>query len=447
MTEALGAPFVYNARVNYKVVGGRSLRGAVMTNTSKNASVVLLAASLLNRGKTILRHMPRIEEVKRLIEVLESIGVKVEWAESGDMTITPATIDLTHINSESARKTRSIALFTAPLAHLFSSFDLPAPTGCDLGKRSLGAHVDALARLGIVLKGNEKKHTYHVEVGARKAADIVMFEASDTGTENVLMAAAKIPGTTTIKYASANYQVQDLCGFLQMCGVRIEGIGTTTLVVHGVEDINADIVYAPSEDPIESMFFISLAATTGSELTIKRCPIEFLELELLTLEHMGLSYEKSRTYMAKNGSTRLCDITVFSSKLHAPPEKIAPRPYPGINIDNLPFFVPIATQARGKTLIHDWVYEGRAKHYMEMQKLGAKIILIDPHRVEIEGPTRLHGAEIKAPPALRPATLLLIGMLAAEGESTLYDVYPINRGYENLHERLTTLGASIEAVN
>ncbi|MEK9154280.1 MAG: UDP-N-acetylglucosamine 1-carboxyvinyltransferase [Patescibacteria group bacterium] len=432
--------------MNYKVIGGKKLFGAVQTNTSKNAAVVLLAASLLNRGTTILKHMPKIEEVKRLIEVLESIGVQVEWNENGDITITPGVINLSYINKVSAGKTRSIALFVAPLAHLLTSFNLPAPTGCDLGKRSLGAHVDALERLGITLQGDEEKKSYHVEAISKHSAEIVMYEASDTGTENVLMAAAKIPGTTIIKYASANYQVQDLCGFLEKCGVRIEGVGTTTLKVHGVEDINATVVYAPSEDPIESMFFISLAVTTDSELVIERCPIDFLELELLTLEHMGLDYFRGKDYMAENGSARLCDITVRRSKLHAPPEKIAPRPYPGINIDNLPFFVPIATQANGKTLIHDWVYEGRAKHYMEMTKLGAKMELIDTHRVEVEGPTKLHAVDIKAPPALRPATIILIGMLAAEGESILRDVYPINRGYERLHERLTKLGASVEAV-
>jgi len=137
---------------------------------------------------------------------------------------------------------------------------------------------------------------------------------------------------------------------------------------------------------------------------------------------------------------------VHASKLVAAPEKIAPRPYPGINIDNLPFFVPVATQANGETLIHDWVYDGRAHWYTEMNKLGASVELLDQHRVLVKGPTKLHAANIKAPPALRPATLLLIGMLAAEGESMLTDVYPINRGYENLHERLQELGASVEAV-
>lgn len=432
--------------MNYKVIGGKKLSGEVTTNISKNAAVALLCASLLNKGKTTLRRMPRIEEVKRLIEVMESIGVKIDWQDNGDIVIFPGKIELSNINRASAERTRSIAMFAAPLAHLLPSFDLPAPTGCNLGKRSLGAHIDALARLGIHIKGDEEAHTYHVESKEKHPAEIVMYEASDTGTENVLMAAAKIPGTTIIKFATSNYMVQDVCFFLEACGVKIEGIGTTTLVVHGVAEIAKDVEYSPSEDPIESMFFISLSATTNSRLTVKRCSIDFLELELMTMESMGFQYERGEVYMAENGRTRLVDLVLKGGALKAPPEKIAPRPYPGINIDNLPYFVPAATQATGRTLIHDWVYENRAIYYMEMKKLGADMLLADPHRVFINGPTPLHGAVIDAPPAFRPASIILIGMLAAEGESQLNNVYPISRGYENLHERLCRLGASVEAV-
>jgi UDP-N-acetylglucosamine 1-carboxyvinyltransferase len=433
--------------MNYKVIGGKTLSGSVRTNVSKNAAVALLAASLLNRGTTTLKKMPRIEEVKRLIEVMESIGVGVEWRESGDIVITPpAQFDLSGINTEAARRTRSIALFIAPLAHLVGTFELPAPAGCDLGKRSLGAHIEALAKLGITVTGNEDAHTYQVDSNGKHAAEIVMFEASNTGTENTLMAAARIEGTTTIKFASADYMVQDLCFFLETCGIKIEGIGTSTLVVHGKKDIDMEIVGHPSEDPIESMFFFALGAATRSEITVTRCPIDMLELELLTLESMGLRYTRGERYKADNGRTLLVDITVYPSELIAPPEKIAAKPFPGINTDNLPFFVPVATQAKGDTLIHDWMYDGRAHWYLEINKLGAHAELLDPHRVLIKGPTVLHGAEIEAPPALRPATMLLIGMLAANGESTLHNVYPINRGYAQLHERLKTLGASIEAV-
>jgi len=432
--------------MNYRVVGGKQLSGEVTTNISKNAAVVLLAASLLNKGTTTLKRMPKIEEVNRLVEVMKSIGVSVEWVH-GDIVIKPPSrLNLDGIDRLAAERTRSIALFAAPLAHMLDSFDLPAPKGCHLGKRSLGAHVDALQKLGIELSGREDTNSYHVEVKAKHPADIVMFEASDTGTENVLMAAALIPGVTTIKFASANYMVQDLCIFLQQCGVKIEGIGTTTLVVHGVSDVNQAVVAFPSEDPIESMFFISLAATTHSKLSIKRCPIDFLELELMTLESMGFRYARSKEYMAENGHTKLVDLQLEDGPLQAPPEKIAPRPYPGINIDNLPYFVPVATQAEGDTLILDWVYEVRPEYYLLMNTLGANVERLDQHRVLVKGITKLHAADIEAPPALRPATLLLIGMLAAEGESMLRDVYPINRGYERLHERLNAIGAEIEAM-
>ena len=431
--------------MNYKVVGGKTLSGEVTTNISKNAAVVLLAASLLNKGTTTLKKMPHIEEVNRIVEILRSIGVSVEWV-GGDVVIKPpAEFDLENIDRVAAGKVRSIILLTAPLAHRYDSFELPLPGGCKLGGRTMMPHIDALSKLGIHL-GEGEEGMYSVEASNRHAADIVMYEASDTGTENALMAAALMPKTTTIKFASANYMVQDLCVFLQECGVKIEGIGTTTLTVHGVSSVDADITAYPSEDPIESMFFISLAATTHSKFTVKRCPIDFLELELATLDSMGFRYNRSKEHVAENGLTKLVDLELIGGDLIEPPEKIAPRPYPGINIDNLPYFVPVATQAKGKTLIHDWVYEVRPQYYLEMNKLGAKVTRIDQHRVEVEGPTKLHAADIETPPALRPATLLLIGMLAAEGESMLRDVYPINRGYERLHERLKALGADIEAI-
>lgn len=432
--------------MNYRVYGGNPLSGSVTTNISKNAAVAILCASLLNRGVTILRKMPKIEEINRLVEVLESIGVKVEWKDDGDMRITPPEkINLKDVNRDSAERTRSIAMFIGPLIHLFNDFEIPRPGGCRLGERSMSAHVHALSKLGIEMSETHGGN-FRVVSKSKHSAEITMLEASDTGVENALMAAAKIPGTTTIKFASSNYMVQDLCVFLEGMGVRIEGIGTSTLVVHGVEEIDETIEGYPSEDPVESMFFLALAATTKSSITIERCPIDFLELELLVLEEMGFKYERGNVYTAANGHTKLVDIKTFVSELSAPPEKIAPRPYPGINIDNLPFFVPVATQAKGRTLIHDWVYENRAIYYMEMAKLGADMVLADVHRVFVNGPTKLKSAEVVCPPALRPATLILIGMLAAEGESTLYNVYPVNRGYEKLHSRLAKIGAKIEVI-
>lgn len=431
-----------NKSINFRIEGGRKLSGSIRTNTSKNSAVFLLCASLLNKGTTTFRNMPRIEEVKRLIEVLTSIGVKVRWLKGNDLKIVPPKkISLARLNNESAVKTRSILMFMGPLVHLLGKFSLPHPGGCKLGRRTVRPHLFALEKFGISI--DTIHGVYRVAAKKLKPAEVVLYESGDTVTGNAIMVAAKIPGVTVIKFASANYQVQDLCHYLEAIGVQIDGIGTTTLSVHGVSDINVPVEYSPSEDPIEAMLFLSIAATTNSSLAILRCPIDFLELELLKLEKMGFKYKISKRYKGENGYVNLADIKTLPSKLTALEEKIHPQPYPGLNIDNLPFFVPIATQAKGTTLIHDWVYEERAIHYMELNKLGANIILADPHRVYIEGPTELRATEVICPPALRPAVIVLIAMLAAKGTSTLRNVYSINRGYEDLARRLNRLGARI----
>lgn len=427
--------------MNLEIHGGYKLSGTIETNTSKNGAVGLLCASLLNKGKTTLKHMPKIEEVYRLIEVLESIGVKVEWKES-DITITPPkTFNLKNIDIEAARKTRSIVMFIGPLIHQLKKFSLPQSGGCKLGSRTVRPHFYALENFGVSIETTED--AFKVAVAPKCPDEIILYESGDTVTENTLFAAALAPCTTSIKYASANYMVQDICAFLIKCGVKIEGMGTTNLTVTGVESINEDITYTLGEDPTDSMFFLAAAIVTHSSLKITRCPIDFLELELLKLSKMGFKYTSSKPYMSHNGVTKLVDITTKPSKLVSLHEKIYARPYPGLNIDNLPFFAVIATQAEGQTLIHDWVYEKRAIYFTELDKLGAETVLADPHRIYINGPSKLRANELICPPALRPATILLIAMLGAEGRSVLRNIYSINRGYENLVERLSSLKAHI----
>ncbi|MBA3758103.1 UDP-N-acetylglucosamine 1-carboxyvinyltransferase [Candidatus Saccharibacteria bacterium] len=434
--------------VNLRIEGGHELKGTVATKVSKNAAVCLLFASLLNKGTTRLKRMPRIEEVNRIIEVLVSMGVHVKWTTGNDLEIKPpAKLNLDKMDKNAARKTRSVLMMLGPVMHLFKEFKIPYAGGCKLGTRTVQPHLYALEELGVNITA--KTGHYYVEVKKKPAPTIVLYESGDTTTENVLMAAAKFENETVIKMASANYMVQDLCFFLKKLGVRIEGIGTSTLRVRGVADIKKNITYAPSEDPIESMTFITAAITTNSKITVQRAPIEFLELELLKLKKMGLKFDISERYLADNGQTELVDITVqkHNGKLIALEEKIYARPFPGLNIDNLPMFVPIAAVARGRTLIHDWVYEERALYYTEMRKLNVNVTLADPHRAYVDGPTKFSAADVVCPPALRPAMLLLIGMLAANGTSMLRNVYSINRGYEDFAERLNSLGAQIEVVN
>ncbi len=433
--------------MHLRIQGGRKLAGAIDVRSSKNAAVALLCASLLNHGTTTLRGIARIEEVNRLIEVLESIGVECRWSEDRvNLTIRrPAALNLEAMDVDAARRTRSVIMFLGPLIHAALAFQLPYAGGCDLGTRTVEPHLQALRPFGLTVHATEGFYQCDVTpTDGGCVRHLTLTERGDTVTENAIMAAANTPGVTVIRNASPNYMVQDLCFFLDLLGVKLEGVGTTTLRIHGVERIDADVSYDISEDPIEAMSLLTAAIVTDSELTICRSPIEFLEIELALLEEMGLEFDLTEEYPSRNGHTRLVDITVHPSTLKASIDKIHPMPFPGLNIDNLPFFAVIAASATGATLIHDWVYENRAIHLVELNKLGAQVQLLDPHRVLVTGPTRWRGQEVISPPALRPAMCMLLAALAARGESVIRDVYVINRGYEDLPQRLTALGAQIE---
>jgi UDP-N-acetylglucosamine 1-carboxyvinyltransferase len=447
--EALDSEIVslgYAGPMHLRVVGGRRLSGAIDVKTSKNACVALLCASLLNAGRTTLRRVARIEEVYRILEVLGSVGVRTRWLNDGnDLEIVPpAELDLAAIDADAARRTRSVIMFLGPLLHRTDRFKIPYAGGCDLGTRTVQPHMNALRHFGLDITATDGFYHAEVDRDVTPKRAIVLTERGDTVTENALLAAARYEGATVIRNASSNYMVQDLCFFLEELGVRVEGIGTTTLTVHGVAHIDRDVDYSPSEDPVEAMSLLAAAVVTESELTIRRVPVEFMEIELAVLEEMGLDHERSPEYRADNGRTRLVDLTVRPSKLTSPIDKIHPMPFPGLNIDNVPFFAAIAATALGSTLIHDWVYDNRAIYLTELTRLGAQVKLLDPHRVLVEGPTRWRAAEMMCPPALRPAVVVLLAMMAAEGTSVLRNVYVINRGYEDLAERLNMIGAQIE---
>lgn len=433
-------------KMNFRVNGGRQLSGEIRVKTSKNAAVGLLCASLLNHGKTTLRKVARIEEVNRIIEVFNSIGVKTRWLEGNDLEITPpARLKLDEMDVEAAKRTRTVLMLLGPLLHQYDDFRLPFAGGCNLGKRTVEPHLVGLAAFGLDVEAETEY--YHATVNVKSGdRTILLTERGDTTTENVIMAAALSPDTTIIRNASPNYMVQDVCFYLQKLGVKIEGIGTTTLKITGKSSINKNIDYYPSEDPIEAMSFVAAAVVTKSQLTIKRAPIEFLEIEMATLAGMGLDYSLSAEYLADNEHTRLVDIEVRPSQLMAAKDKLHALPFPGINMDNLPFMGLIATMAEGRTLVHDWSYENRAIYFTELTKLNASVELVDPHRVYLSGPTKWKPADIVSPPALRPSVVILLAMLAAPGESILRDVYSINRGYEELAERLNSIGADIKIV-
>lgn len=437
-------------KINFLVNGGKQLSGSIAVKTSKNAAVGLLCASLINRGTTTLRRVARIEEVYRIIEVLESIGVRCKWLPGNDLVITPPKrLRLEDMDVAAAKRTRTVIMFLGPLLHRYHDFQLPFAGGCNLGTRTVEPHMVGLAPFGLSVEAREGTDYYHAtSEPLRVEHDIILVERGDTVTENIIMAAAGYDGTVTIRNASPNYMVQDVCFYLEKLGVKIEGIGTTVLRITGKSDINQNVEYSPSEDPIEAMSLIAAGVVTKSPITITRVPIEFTELELAILGQMGLEYSKTSEYTADNGRTRLVDITLGTNrKLNAAKDKLHAQAFPFVNMDNLPFMGLIATMATGRTLLHDWAYENRAIYFTELTKMGANIEMIDPHRVYITGPTRWKPADIVAPPALRPSVVILLAMLAAPGKSTLRDVYSINRGYEDIATRLNELGADIETVS
>ncbi len=456
LSEALGSQILSindSVSQSFRIRGGKELHGEITVNTSKNAAVGLLCAALLNTGRTVFRRIARIEEVFRIIEVLESIGVKCVWRNRHrDLEIiSPRELKLDEMDIEAARRTRSIIMFLGPLLHRYPRFRIPYAGGCSLGTRTVEPHLQALKSFGLEVDAMCNSGFYEVNVRQEtlhKYHDryIVLTERGDTVTENVLMAAALAPGRTTIVGASPNYMVQDVCFFLEKLGVKIRGIGTTTLVVSGRPQIDVDVEYDVSEDPIEAMSFIAAAFATHSKIKVSRAPIEFLEIELEVLKNMGAKIERSAEYASANGRTRLVDLVIHKSDLVAPIDKIHPMPFPGLNIDNLPFFSVIAATAKGRTLIHDWVFENRAVYITELANLNVKVELLDAHRVYIEGPTNFRPADLTAPQALRPAVVVLLAMLAAPGTSILRNIYTINRGYQDFAARLRHLGADIEPL-
>lgn len=439
-------------RDDFEIEGGRKLSGQITTNASKNGATHLFAAALVNRGKTTLHNIPRIEEVNRFIEIFESLGVKVVWIGKHSLTIKPPkTFSVSGINSRATGKIRSALMLIGPLSAHLRSFKLPHIGGCKMGERTIAAHRYALESLGLKIVTGENH--YRISRGPQIREEVVMYEASDTGTTNAILRAAVLPASpaggpqrTTIDFAQQNYMVLEVCFFLQKLGIKIDGIGTKALTIEGNPNIEMDVEYSNSEDPVEAMLFITAAIMTRSKLVIKRAPIDFLKVELLKLEKMGLRYDVSSIYLSGNNHTKLVDLTIKPSRLNALHDKIHAQPYPGINTDNLPFFVPIATQASGQTLIHDWMWEDRAIFFTELNRLGANVRLADPHRVFIDGPSELKGAQIVCPPALRPAVMLMVAMLGAEGKSILRNVYAIKRGYEDIVGRLNKIGAKIKIL-
>ncbi len=416
----------------FEIEGGKRLSGTIKVSGLKNAATPIIAATLLSREPSTLENVPRIEDVFRMLEIVESLGARVEWIEPHTVKITPADTDPEKMDQEKVKHLRSSILLLGSLSARFDHFELLQPGGCVIGARPVEAHLDALLKFGV--KVEQKEKGYVIDATGRHAGKVVLRQMSVTATENAMMLAALLPGETVIKIAACEPHVVDLGNFLIKMGAQIEGLGTHTLVIRGKETLKG-VAYSIMPDHNEAATYLVLGAATKSEITVENAREDDLDLVLEKLREFGV------TFTVKPNA-----ITVHPVEtLRAPSLFIDPRPYPGIPTDIQAPLAVLATQAEGKTLIFDTLYEGRFNYAMELEKMGAKLTVLNPHQVAVEGPTPLHGTVIKSYD-LRAGAALIIAALTAAGKTIIEDIYQVDRGYERIEERLWEIGVAIKRV-
>ncbi len=423
------------------IEGGKPLKGEIEVRGSKNAATPILAATLLTKEPSIISNLPLIEDVFRMLELIKGLGVKVEWVGENAVRIEAKDIDSAALNRSLVSKMRSSLLVMGPLLARCGSVEMNHPGGCIIGTRSVDTHLNGFQGLGADVEistdnlANEKTNLYSLKVEKRLGGkDIVLDEFSVTATENIMMACALSDCKTTIKIAACEPHVQELAGFLKKMGVEIKGEGTHTIEISGKKKLKGVEHFIPY-DYVEAGTYILMALTVGGEVKVGNVPTE----------HLDLFFKK---IISSGGNVEIIDdksVMVRTSR-DMKIKNIQALPYPGIPTDLQSAFGVLATQTHGLTLIHDPLYDGRLKYLEELNKMGAEIIICDPHRAVINGPTKLHGTEL-GPLDLRSGAALIIAGLLADGVTIIKNISQVDRGYEKIEERLQMIGAVINRVN
>ncbi len=411
------------------------MKGEIEVRGSKNATTPILAATLLTKEECIISNIPLIEDMFRMLEILESMGSEIKWLGKRKISIKNADISPEKISVETMKKLRSSVLLLGSMSARFDKFKFYRPGGCVIGARPLGTHFEALRKMGVNILQNEKR--YIVNAKKRKAAKITLGEMSVTATENAMMLAAGLPGKTIIKVCACEPHVSDLGKFLVSLGAKIKGLGTHTLEITGPPAGGKKLCGAKHfiiPDASEAATFLIMGVTTGSAIRVKNAREEHLDLVLEKLREFGADFK-----IGKN-----CIDVIPAKKLKAV-SKVDTRTYPGVPSDVQAPFGVLATQAEGETLIHDSLYESRFNYVGELEKMGAKAKVLDAHRIFISGPTKLKGKNITSFD-LRAGATLIIAALIAEGKTVINEIYQVDRGYEKIEERLQKLGADIKRI-
>ncbi|MEE8192123.1 MAG: UDP-N-acetylglucosamine 1-carboxyvinyltransferase [Gemmatimonadales bacterium] len=421
----------------FRVIGGTALKGTVRPAGNKNAALPIIAATLLADGPSELVNVPRIRDVEALLNLIADLGADVSWTGDHTLTIDPGAVEPKRLDPDLCSSIRASILLAGPLLARFGRVTLPPPGGDVIGRRRLDTHFVAFEQLGATV---ELGADYQLEAKELTGADIFLDEPSVTATENALMAASLAGGRTVLRNAASEPHVQDLVRALAAMGAAIEGIGTNELTVEGGGELKgATLEIGP--DHVEIGSFIGLAAVTDGEITIEGTRPDDLRAILLNFERLGV---RPRL----DGDTLIVDSHQerrIKPDLGGHIPKIEDGPWPAFPADLMSIAVVAATQCEGMVLLFEKMFESRLFFVDKLVGLGARLLLCDPHRVVISGPTRLTGGVVESPD-IRAGMAMLLAALAAEGESIIHNIGQIDRGYERIDERLRDLGADISRV-
>jgi UDP-N-acetylglucosamine 1-carboxyvinyltransferase len=422
------------------VHGGSRIKGTVRPNGNKNAALPMLAATLLTEEDVFLENVPRIKDVLTLMNLLEVLGAETEWTGPNEVRVRAANVGATQLDAGAAARIRASILLAGPMLARTGGMTLPPPGGDVIGRRRVDTHFLALKKLGAQVV--EDENVWRLQVSGRlRGANMFLDEPSVTATENAVMAAALADGETVIRNSAAEPHVQDLCHMLVKMGCQIDGIGTGTLRIQGRERLSGCRTRITA-DHIEIGSFIGLAAVTRGELTIEDAAVEHLDSTLIGFGRLGLQMEIRGNDLYIPGGQQM-EVTL---DMGGHISKIDDGPWPAFPADLTSIALVTATQAKGNILVHEKMFESRMFFADKLVGMGARLVLCDPHRVLVIGPSQLHGAIVESPD-IRAGMALLIAALGADGRSEIFNIGQIERGYERIDERLQALGADIRRAD
>src|SRR4051812_6996083 len=421
----------------FVVQGGHKLSGRIRPSGNKNAALPIVAAALLCDEPVHLENVPRIRDVETLVQLLKSVGASAEWTARNSLTIHARELRVAELDPALCKKIRASILLAGPLLARCGEIVLPPPGGDVIGRRRVDTHFLALQQLGATFELDE---AFILRAKKLKGADVFLDEPSVTATENALMAAAAAEGTTVLRNAASEPHVQDLARFLVAMGASIEGIGTNTITIHGGRPLHG-CTHEIGPDHIEVGSFIGLAAATRSEITIERAGVEHLRSTLMGFERLGVVCKVKGDDLLVPGNQEM----KIRSDLGGAVPKLEDQPWPAFPADTMSIALVTATQCDGVIVIHEKMFESRLFFVDKLIGMGARIVLCDPHRAVVVGPTKLHSGRVESPD-IRAGMAMLVAALCAEGESTIDTVGQIERGYERIDEPPRALGAKVERV-